>query len=429
MQLRKTIIFVVLLAIIGGYAYYLSRQPKPNETPKLYKINAADIQRIDLHYPDRHIVLERSGNNWRITQPIQANADNDTANEIASGIADCEISRTVEKKPADLAPFGLKVPAATVTVTMKDHKVLPVLKVGKRTPVGNDVYVMAGGKPGVLLTGAVLASDVNKTVDQLRSRVLIGFKQSQVNRFTIQHSDGEPSIELARQDDKWWIVKPVRYLADQAEVNQLLGALANAKVNNFVTDNPTDLAEYGLLKPSLIVALYTGTNNAKESLEFGHKATDEYMDYARRGEGDAPVCTVYNYLKKASAKTVLDLRDRTMLGFDKSKVERVEMKGPAGAATLTRATSGKWTAGAEGKSNPAEELVAKSLLDQLTQLKGTSILEDPMTDARPFGLEHPYVTLQLYGKNDATMGSVKLAEMPEQITDTHTGKPATQYKG
>ncbi|MGH7917277.1 MAG: DUF4340 domain-containing protein, partial [Candidatus Binataceae bacterium] len=203
MQLRKTIIVVVLLAIVGGYAYFLSRQAKPDKTPKLFKIKAADIQKIDLQYPDRHLVLERSGDGWRITQPIQTNADNDTANEIASGIADCEISRTVEKKPAALAPFGLKVPAATVTVTMKDHKVLPVLKVGKRTPVGNDVYVMTAGKPAVLLTGAVLASDVNKTVDQLRSRVLIGFNQKQVNRFTIQRADGEPAIELARQDGKW----------------------------------------------------------------------------------------------------------------------------------------------------------------------------------------------------------------------------------
>jgi hypothetical protein len=428
MQLRKTIIVIVLLAIVGGYSYYLSRQPKPDKTPKLFKIKAADIQKIDLKYPDREIVLERDGKDWRITKPIEASADKDTAGAIARAIANAEVSRTVEEKPSDLAPFGLKVPAALVTVTMKDGKVLPVLKVGKHSPVGNNAYVMSAAKPAVLLTDASLADEVNKTVDQLRSRVLIGFNQEDVNKFTIQSGDGAPTIEVARESGKWWILKPVRYLADQAEVSQLLDALANARVSDFVTDDPSNLAKYGLAKPSVTFALYT-KNNARESLEFGSKSPNDYQDYVRRGEGDAPVCTVYDYLKKAADKTVLDLRDKTMLTFDRGKVERIAMTGPAGATTITREAKGKWNASASDHSKPAEQPVVDSLFDQLTQLKGDKILEDPMTDARPFGLDHPWVTIAMYGKNSEPLASLKLAEVPEKITDTHTGKPATQYKG
>ena len=42
-----------------------------------------------------------------ITAPMGAKADQTTANNLARAIADCEITKTVEEKADDLAPFGL----------------------------------------------------------------------------------------------------------------------------------------------------------------------------------------------------------------------------------------------------------------------------------------------------------------------------------
>ena len=64
MQTWKTILVAVLLVIVGGYAYYVSRQPT-EQTPKLNQISAGDIQKIELRSRRRDIVVERSADGWR----------------------------------------------------------------------------------------------------------------------------------------------------------------------------------------------------------------------------------------------------------------------------------------------------------------------------------------------------------------------------
>ncbi|MGH7933663.1 MAG: DUF4340 domain-containing protein, partial [Candidatus Binataceae bacterium] len=159
------------------------------------------------------------------------------------------------------------------------------------------------------------------------------------------------------------------------------------------------------------------------------RATDANMTYVRRGEGDAPICTVYNYLQQVADKSVLDLRDKTVVTFDQSKVDRMVLSGSAGNLTIARAAGGKWTVSAEGKSKTAEVPVVESLLDQLHGLNGTSILEDPMSDPRPFGLDHPFVTATLYDKDGKELGGVKLAQKVAPAGRGRNGQPVTDYKG
>ena len=133
MPLRNTIIVVVLLLLVGGYAVYLRQQPAPEATPKLYKIDAKDIVKIELHSPDRDLVLERTKDNgWKFVKPITADAERDAVNEIANDIAGLQIIGTAEDQPSDLAPFGLAVPAVIVTVTTKDQK-SPAVNHGRQT--------------------------------------------------------------------------------------------------------------------------------------------------------------------------------------------------------------------------------------------------------------------------------------------------------
>ena len=50
-----------------------------------------------------------------ITTPVGAPADQTAANNLARAIADCQITKTVEEKADNLAPFGLDKPQVTVT--------------------------------------------------------------------------------------------------------------------------------------------------------------------------------------------------------------------------------------------------------------------------------------------------------------------------
>jgi Domain of unknown function (DUF4340) len=435
LQTWKTILVAILLVIVGGYAYYVSRQPT-ERTPKLNRISSGDIQKIELRSRTRDIVLERVKDGWRFLKPIQGAADGTTADSMADAIANLEITSILSETPTDLAPFGLQNPAVNVIVTTKDHRVLPTIVVGKDTPVGSSAYIKSEQRPGILLVANSFPSQVEKSVDDLRARTLIGLKPDEIRQVVLDSSNGT-SLELNKKADQWAIVKPKAYAADNTAVQQLLETVTNARVADFIDDNPTDLSKYGLASPSFKLTLYGGKSNAQESLLFGFKQPqpDKSGLYARRGEGsDQPVITVDNYLLNSINKNFDDLRDKTVLGLDRTKVDHLMITSPKFDETLARAAGNRWNITSNDKTASSEGLVADSLLDQLHDLKATRIAEDPMTHPDHYGMVKPTLTLTAYAKDGKELGTLRVSKMEVTLKpttpspeNTEPAKPQTQH--
>ncbi|MGH7863766.1 MAG: DUF4340 domain-containing protein, partial [Candidatus Binataceae bacterium] len=287
MRPRNTIIALVFLLVVGGYAVVQYRYMTEEPAKKLYTIKPEDIVKIHLRYPGSEIELDRLDNGtWRITKPVSVDADQTAANNLARAIADCEVLKTVDEKPPALAPFGLDNPKAIVTVTLNDGKTLPAIALGKTTPIGFSVYMKTTDKPAIMLTSSAFQSGMSKTLDQVRNRELTDFKIDDVSRLTIER-DGAETIDMVRDGDKWNIVKPKPYPADKLAVRQYLTALANAKVADFITDTPPSVSQYGLDKPHIAAATFTGKKgDERQSLLIGFKESGEGKSgyYARRGE-------------------------------------------------------------------------------------------------------------------------------------------------
>ena len=419
MRFRNTIIVLVLALLVGAYAYYSAYNQKPEQAQKVLNLQQSDIAKIELKYPDREITLERpKDGEWRMVKPIGADADQTTANNLARAIADATVTKTVEDNAADLEPFGLAKPAAIVTVTTYGGKQLPGIEVGKSTPIGFSAYIKTTDKPAIMLTSSAFPAGMNKTVDQLRSRDLMTFKVDDITKFTISKDNGQ-TIEVDRDGDKWRIVKPGNYLADPTQVRQLLSTLVNAKVADFIADAPGSVTQYGLEKPHLTVTVY-GKGSASESLLFGFKQTEQGKDgvYVRRGER-TPVYTVHQWVVGNLDRTVLDLRDKTVFSFQSSDVDSAAVKVGSDQFTLKRGAGGKWDIVQGGKPLNADVAVVERFLDELRDLKGVSIVADPMPSAAPFGLDQPAVSVTLMGKDGKNIGTVKLSK----ITVKPTGAP------
>jgi hypothetical protein len=432
MQSRKTLLALLLLAIVGGFAYYISRQPEPQKNHKLFDLKPDQIAQVELRGPARDLVIQRDGPSlWRIVKPVQTPADNSIADGIANAIAGLQIADTVDENPTDLANFGLENPATTVIVTTTDKRVLPGIMVGSDTPIGNNSYIKMTDKPAVLLVPAGFTVAAGRTLKELRSHVLVGLTADQMNRVAVTHADGSV-IEVARKGDDWAITKPRDYPADKAAVQQLLDAIAGARVAEYIEDNPQDLEKFGLAKPALQFEVSGGKDNSKETVLIGFKQaeTGKNAVYARVAEGNQPISTVADYIVKAVDKSFDDLRDKTVLAFDEAKVERITMSGGPVSILLERAPGDKWNVVAEGKTAPAKPEVASSLLDQLHELKGTKIVQNPMTDPKPFGMVNPTLTATLSDQNGNAIGSIYVSEIEETTRSENPAvKPVSQNFG
>ena len=96
-----------------------------------------------------------------------------------------------------------------------------------------------------MLTSSAFPSGMNKTADQMRDRELMAFNVDNVQKLVISHDDGS-EVAIDRDGDKWKIVKPASYAADPTQVRQVLTTLGDSKVADFITDTPSNAAQYGL---------------------------------------------------------------------------------------------------------------------------------------------------------------------------------------
>jgi Domain of unknown function (DUF4340) len=419
MQLRNTIIVMALLAVVGGFALYVAHNPKTGKNHLPFTITADDIAKIELQTPTYDIEVERGDDGaWVLTKPVASQAEGGTVDSMAGAIANLEVTDTVDAGPGELADFGLAKPAVSVTVTTKDKRVLPTIIVGGETPVGNSAYIKLSDSPTVLLVASSFPPNVEKNLDDLRSHALISLKSAEINRIVIAPGNGAP-VELDRKGDNWSMVKPSQTPADNAAVQKFLDAVTAGQISEFVADKPDDLAKYGLANPSLRIDLYGGKNNREESLLFGFKVPEAYKNsiYVRRGDtAGQPVASVADYLFTAANKSFDDLRDKTVLAFDESNVEQITVAGGPPPSTIARAAGGKWTISSGGKSANAEVLVAESLLDQLHDLHGTKIVENPITDPKRYGMERPSLIFTLYSKDGKEIGWIKASELEVTVS-------------
>src|ERR1019366_5556343 len=110
-------------------------------------------------------------------------------------------------------------------------------------------------------------------------------------------------------------------------------------------------------------------------------------------------------------------------------VGTVKVKNSDGEFTLKRAGT-DWNVIAEGKTTEADIPVVERLLNQLRDLKGQSVVADPMPSAQPFGLDNPAAEITLIGKDGKELGAVKLAKISVRpTTPPIPGEPAqrTEY--
>jgi hypothetical protein len=406
MRFRSTIVLILLLIGLGAYVYWVE-YPKAQEEAKkktLFSFKPDDVTEVSLVYPDREIVLKKTGEEWRLTKPMDVAADPTAAKNLVNAIAECEVKKELTEASSDLSQYGIDKPFVTVTVKLKD-KELPAVLVGKNTPVGFSTYVQRADDKKILLAGSAFRSGMDKKVKDLRDKTIINFADKDVNKVELQ-GDGK-DIRLVQKDGNWTIEQPGPYAADAAAMRSFLSTVRAMRAVDFPDDHPTDLSTYGLDQPRLKVTLFLGKDNVARTVLLG-KETDKKEVYVQESEHPT-VYTVSDWVFRDVNKNLDDLRDKTVLAFDRDKITAVDVKRNDGTQfKLVRGDDKQWRVeGREGK--PAENAISQFLGD-LHDLKGYEIAADHPSDLAPFGLDHPLVSFTVVGEDGKPVGTVLLAE-------------------
>lgn len=192
---NRWLLNLALLVAIGLLALLVIFKPgtKTDEGTPLTALTADGIQRIRLLRPKQpEIILEKSGESWRLKAPRTARANDFRVNELLR-LAGQRVKTRFPAVPAELDKFGLATPFATVFLNDVE------IRLGATHPLKNEIYVQAGDS--IALVSASLQRTVNAPIGEWLSPSLLEDRTKIVSlRF--------PGFSLKQNDQGGWVRTP-----------------------------------------------------------------------------------------------------------------------------------------------------------------------------------------------------------------------------
>lgn len=112
---------------------------------KVVHVDAADLNRIEIHNDHGSLVAEKSGDNWKIDSPDAQKGKNAASYKLVDPLTELRADQVIDHPGGDVTS-KLAKPAIEVTLTDKNKKTT-TLKVSK--PAGDVVYAQSSDVPAV----------------------------------------------------------------------------------------------------------------------------------------------------------------------------------------------------------------------------------------------------------------------------------------
>jgi len=431
MRFRGTLVLLILCAGVAAFVYFYEikggekREKAKQEENRIWKVDSATIQQVDLISRDQHITAVRSGDkDWKISAPRALDADSDELNRIASSAAELNRESVLEPNAADLSRFGLNPAKVMLQIKTKDGREYKI-RFGSNNPTGSSTYCALEGKNEVLLVANYTASTFEKKLEDLRNHSVLGFDQPDAQTLDLKSEKGD--VSLVKEGDKWWVQGKARWAADSSAVSGVLSSLTGGRVKEFFDENPDDYVTLGFDKPAADVRVTVGKNKAirhlligleksklqkkgekkakpeteKAKAEAGKKeepsATTPAL-YVARDESRTDLFFVEKDLIDKLEKTPQDFRDKALASFQRWDVDSIVLTNSSGTLNFSKAEGGgDWVLGAAKKKCKWDAV--NGILDAIEK-PAVSFIENP-GPLPTYGLDKPSFRVQL--KQGATV--------------------------
>jgi len=404
------LVSLLLLAGLFAYVYVYEIRGRAGEDKvdtakdKAIPFERARLKAIRLTNDSGALRLQKEGDAWKLTEPLQADADKDAVEGLLNSLEFAKIERRLAKSE-DRKQYGLDPPKASVTIETSAPEGPRTLQIGESSPIGGSYYALLPGTNDVAVVSSTIGDVTRKETISLRDKSLLSLDPWKVKTLTLER--GRETIRLEKPDDGWVVRQPVEAPADGPTITDLLNALQTLRATRFDSEKPAapDLKRFGLSPPQARLTLLQEGWDVEKSVLFGKEAAGGGR-YARTSGRD-PVLTVpADFWPKVTTR-FFDLRRRDLLGVQQYRVESITLarKGQP-ALTLTRDKEQSWTLTGASVGKLKSDSV-DTLLRMISDLKAVAFDDSPKESVRSGILKRPALDLTLQEETDTASGKQK----------------------
>ena len=385
--------------------------------------SALSFDRLQVTHAGRttELVQDPTNQNWRLPRQ-QARADRQLVEGSLSELRKLEIAQFLtDDDKADLRQFGLEPPELEMTFSLGTN-VQAVLQFGSSvTNATNYVYGRVGRSSDIFAVTSDALASWRVPAASFRDTRLFSF-HSVPESIAVRARE---EFTLTRISSDTWRVQPGDFIADTNYVNELVLALAQMQVTEFVKDVVTgpDLPDYGL-EPAL--STYTvnigGSNAASIRVIFGTNA--ENAVFAKRAD-EAFVAGVRKVDFEFLPASTLELRNRRIWWFDESEVAGIRVEDGGRMRELKRTGTNSWSLAA-GSFGQINTFGVEETVHRLGDLSAARWVARGEVDRARYGFTTPprqiVVTLTNGTKHAVELGGAAPSQYPYALA-TMDGQP------
>lgn len=381
-RLASMLALVLVLAGLGAYIYFVdNKRPAgggAEEKAKVFTVEADKVEEVTITSDSESSTLRKVDGTWRMTTPLQADADQTEISSVTNALSTVEVNRVVEENATDLTSYGLAKPRITVAYKAAGGGEGQLL-IGDKTPTQSDVYAMKPGEKRVFLVAAFNETTFAKKPFDLRDKRILNFERDKVDSVEIVRDAN--TVLVARTGTDWVVKAPNQTRGDYSAIEALINKLASGTMTRLVEGTgsaPKDVAalsKYGLDKPTARISLAAGSSKATLAL-----GKEEEGAFYAQDQGRGLIFTVDPTFVSDLKSTADDYRDKDLFearAFTADQVrvargsETLEFKKVAGTGENAPE---KWQRTVDGKPTDVDTAKMDDFLSKLTALRAQSFV-------------------------------------------------------
>jgi len=322
MKFKTTLILFIIFVVLLALVYFLEFQSKNQEDTgdKLVDLSSEDVEKIVLKKGEEIIQFERAEEEWLITEPLEAKGDKYEINRLADDFSDLRIERVVEDEPSDLEKYG--IPQTDVILFTKGQEQPITILIGMENPLDKTFFAKREDEQRVVLIPSLLKSLLEKNVFDFRQKDIFKFETDQAKHIELKSKEFQ--WEAEKEDEEWFLQKPVHALAKKSNITDILYSLSNLKAKEFVSEDKKDeeIKIFGLDNPDYQVTVAFPLENKQVIYSVQKKDDTVYATSSLSSK----IIQVEDSILSDLEKKVEELREKKVSEFYTWEVEKLQIR-------------------------------------------------------------------------------------------------------
>jgi Domain of unknown function (DUF4340) len=399
MKPKTTLVLLAVALLLGAFIFGLDRFSQNTRdirerTTHVVQINRTNVQRITIQNGDSLIKIKTDGDAWRMTAPLEDDADTTVVDQLLDAVQNLRPEDLItdlgkgEKKRQMLKDFGLM--KSRLRLLLEGNQMPPEIQFGQDTAVQGRNYLRVGDDDAVYVVENDLKSIVSKSPEDFRNHRMTPFLTTLIDRAIFQVSGG--AIELAKDQDNWQLVRPIKARASNDAVVDILTKLNQTQISKFVgADKSSNLSSFGLDSPVDVLTLYGGDGKKFEIDIGGPVPSNPQAVYAGIPERNS-VVEVDKALGNLLNITPDDLRDRKIARLNSDLIDRITIESSGRQKIILAREENRWHFLSPTEA-PADPTNIGRLIQELNDGEVTEFVSDTATDLAKYGLDQPKLSI------------------------------------